>query len=80
LDVLRGFFFAYFLMNLGSCQMASTRVFTASGDKSSGDGVSLCTDSGKRLLIEHGSVVGRIKSCGAVRISLVSFCGVSLVI
>jgi hypothetical protein len=33
--------------------MASARVFTTSGDKSSGGGVSPCTESAVRLLIEH---------------------------
>ena len=56
LDVLRGSYidyFAYFLMDLGPVQMASARVFTTSGDKSSGGGDSLCTESAERLLIEH---------------------------
>jgi hypothetical protein len=33
LDVLRGFYFVYFLMDLGPVQMASARVFPTSGDK-----------------------------------------------
>ena len=56
LDVLRGFYFVYFvyfLMDLGPVQMASARVFTTSGEKSSGGGVSPCTESAERLLIEH---------------------------
>jgi len=53
LDVLRGFYFVYFLMDLGPVQMALARVFTTSGDKSSGGGVSPCTESAERLLIEH---------------------------
>jgi hypothetical protein len=53
LDVLRGFYFAYFLMDLGPVKMALARVFTNSGDKSSGGGVSPCTKSAVRLLIGH---------------------------
>jgi len=53
LNVLRGFYFAYFLMDLGPVQMASARVFTISGNKSSGGGVSRCTESAERLLTEH---------------------------
>ena len=48
-----GFYFAYFLMDLGPVQMASARVFTTSGDTSSGGGVSPCTKSAVRLLIGH---------------------------
>jgi len=37
-----------------------------------GGGVSLCTESAVRLLIEPRSVVGHIKLCRAVRIGFVS--------
>jgi hypothetical protein len=80
LDILLGFSFVYFLMDLGPVQMASARVFTTSGDMSSGGGVSLYTESAERLIIEHCSVVGLIKSCGGIRTGFNSFCGVSLVI
>jgi len=40
LDVIRVIYFAYFRMDLGPVQMASARVLTLSGDKSSGGGVS----------------------------------------
>jgi len=53
LDVLLGFYFVYFLMDLGPVQMASAQAFTTSGDKSSGGGVSTCTESAEGLLIEH---------------------------
>jgi hypothetical protein len=53
LDVLRGFYFAYFLIDLGPVQMALARVFTTSGDKSTGGGVCPCTESAESLLIEH---------------------------
>jgi hypothetical protein len=53
LDVLRWCYFVYFLMDLGPVQMVSARVFTTSGDKSSGGGVSPCTESAERLFIEH---------------------------
>jgi len=53
LDVFTGVLLAYFLMDLGPVQMASARVFTTSGDKSSGGGVSPCTESAVRLLIGH---------------------------
>jgi len=36
-------------LDLGPVQMASARVFTTSGDKSSGGGVSPCTGSAERL-------------------------------
>ena len=41
----------YFLtsLDLGPVQMASARVFTTSGDKSSGGGVSPCAGSAERL-------------------------------
>jgi hypothetical protein len=44
--------FIYFLMDLGPVKMVSPRVFTTAWDKSSGVGVSPCTESAKRLLIE----------------------------
>jgi hypothetical protein len=56
LDIFRGsylVYFAYFLLDLRPLQMASALVFTTSGDKSSGGGVSPCTESAERLLIEH---------------------------
>jgi len=54
LDVfLQGFHSSYFLMDFGPVSMASARVFTTSGDKSSGGGVSPCTQSAVRLLIGH---------------------------
>jgi len=53
LDDSRGFYFAYFLMDLGPVQMASAQVFTNSGDQSSRGGVSLCTESAVRLVIGH---------------------------
>jgi len=63
LDVfLRGFYIAYFLMDLGPVKIASARVFTTSGAKSSGGGVSLGTESAMKLLIGHSSVVALIKS------------------
>jgi len=45
LDILRGFYFAYFLMDLSPVQMASARVLTTSGEMSSGGVVSPCTES-----------------------------------
>jgi len=58
LDVLQGFYFAYFLMDLGPIQMASPQVFATSRDNSIGGGVTPCTESAMRLLIGHRSVVG----------------------
>jgi len=48
---LRSLLFLYFLtsLDLGPVQMASARVFTTSGDKSSGGGVSPCTGSAEWL-------------------------------
>jgi hypothetical protein len=83
LDVLLGSYLVYcvyFLMDLGPVQMALARVFTTSGDKSSGSGVSQCAESAERPLIEHSLVVGLIKLCGGVRTGFVSFCWVSLLI
>jgi len=40
LDVLRGIHSAYFLMDLGPVQRLSAGVFTPTGDKSTGGGVS----------------------------------------
>ena len=47
----RSFSSLYFFtsLNLGPVQMASARVFTTSGDKSSGGGVSLCAGSAEWL-------------------------------
>jgi hypothetical protein len=53
LDVLQGFYVAYFVMDLGPVQMASTRVIATSGDKSSTGGVFPFTESSERLLIGH---------------------------
>jgi len=77
LDVLWGF---YFLIDLRPVQMASARVFATSGDKSSGGGVSLCTESAVRLLIGHWTDVGLIKSCGGTPIGFVSIYRDSLII
>jgi hypothetical protein len=52
LDLLRRFYIIYFLKDLGPVQMASAWVFTTSGEMSSGGGVSPCTQSAERLLIE----------------------------
>jgi len=53
LDVSRGFYFAYFLVELGPVEMALALVLTTSGDKSSGGGVSPSIESAVRQLIEH---------------------------
>lgn len=49
----REFHFAYFCMDLWPVRMALAQDFTTSSDKSSGRGVSLCTESAVRLLIGH---------------------------
>jgi hypothetical protein len=50
LDVIvRGFYFAYCIKDFGPVQMESARAVTTSGDKSSGGGVSLYTESTVRL-------------------------------
>jgi len=53
LDVLQGFYLAYFHMDLGPVQMALAWVFTTTGGKSSGGAVCRCTESAVRLLIGH---------------------------
>jgi len=53
LDILQGFYFSYCLRDLDPVQMASAQVFTTSGEKSSGGGVSPYTPSAMRLLIGH---------------------------
>jgi len=60
-DVLTGFSIAYFLMDLSRVQMASVWVFTTYGDKSSGGGISPCTESFVWLLIGHLLVSGLTK-------------------
>jgi hypothetical protein len=41
--------FTFYFLDLGPVQMASARVFTTSGDKSSGGGVSPCAGSAEWL-------------------------------
>jgi len=55
--MFRGFSSAYYVLDLGPVQMASAWVFTTSRDRSSGGGVSPCTESTVGLLIGHGSFV-----------------------